>query len=68
MVVRKSAFSAFPNAQNEVKLKGWVESERLKCQVLQMKESLDLEEISKPVSIPKKRAQEKKSGCGEKQR
>jgi hypothetical protein len=46
VVVRKSAFSAFPNAQNEVKLKGWVESERLKCQVLQMKESLDSEEFS----------------------
>jgi hypothetical protein len=42
VVVRKSAFSTFPNAQNEVELKDGVESERLKCQVLQMKGSLDL--------------------------
>jgi hypothetical protein len=64
VVVRKSAFLAFPNAQNEVELKGGVENERLKCQVLQMKRSLDSQEISKLVSIPNKKAQEKKSDCG----
>jgi hypothetical protein len=63
-LLEKSAFLAFPNAQNEVELKGGVENERLKCQVLQMKGSLDLQEISKLVSIPNKKAQEKKSDCG----
>jgi hypothetical protein len=51
VVVRNSAFSAFPSAQSRGESKGGVESGRLKCQFSHMEEELDLQEILKPVPI-----------------
>jgi len=54
VVVRKSAFSTFPCAQNEDELKGEVKNERLKRKFSQVKGNLDLQKISKLILIPKK--------------
>ncbi len=65
VVARRSAFSAFPRAQNGGELEGGLESERLKCQFSQMEGDLDLQDISKPIPIPKKRTLKKKDSCVE---
>jgi hypothetical protein len=43
LVVRRSAFPALPNAQNEGETEGEVESRGLKCQFSHMKGDLDLQ-------------------------
>jgi hypothetical protein len=54
LICRRNAFSALPSAQNEDALKSGVESERLKRQFYQVEGDLNLQEIFKPVPIPKK--------------
>ncbi len=60
VVVRRSAFSAFPSAWNGGESKGMEKSEELKRQFSQPEEDLNLQEIYKPISIPNKRAPKKK--------
>jgi hypothetical protein len=52
--------SAFPSARNEGELKGGAKSEKLKCQFSQVKGDLNLQEMPKFISIPKKSTQKKK--------
>jgi hypothetical protein len=59
VVVRRSAFSAFPKAWNEGELKEGIESERLKHQFSQVKRDLNLQQISKLVPISKRSTKEK---------
>ncbi len=59
MVVRRSAFLAFPSAQNRGESKGGLKNERLKCQFTQMEGDLDLQEIPKLVSFQRKEQQRK---------
>jgi hypothetical protein len=54
LISRRNAFSALPSAHNEDELKSGVESERLKRQFYQVEGDLNLQEIFKPVPIPKK--------------
>jgi hypothetical protein len=54
VVARRNAFSALPSAQNEGELKSGAKSERLKHQFYQVEGDLNLQEIFKPVPIPKK--------------
>ncbi len=63
VVVRRSAFLAFPNAWNEGELKGGVESEGLECQFSQVEGDFNLQKIPKLVSISKKGTKEK-DNCG----
>ncbi len=60
VVVRRSAFSAFPSAWNGGESKGMKKSEGLKHQFSQSEGDLNLQEIYKPISIPNKRAPRKK--------
>ncbi len=60
MAAKRNALSAFPNTQNESELEGGGENEKLKCQFSQGERDLDLQEILKPIPIPKTRAAEKK--------
>jgi hypothetical protein len=60
VIFRRSAFSAFPNAQNGGELEGGAESGRLKRQFSQMKRDMNLQEIPKLILILKKKNQEKK--------
>jgi hypothetical protein len=60
VVALRSAFLAFQDAQNRVELKGGTKSEGLNCQFSQVKGDSDLQEISKPVPIPNKKAKKKK--------
>jgi hypothetical protein len=60
VVVRKSAFSAFPRAQNGDELEDGLESGRLKCQFSQVEGDLDLQKIPQPIPIPEKRTLKKK--------
>jgi hypothetical protein len=53
--------SAFPSARNEGELKGGAKSEKLKCQFSQVKGDLNLQEMPKFISIPKKSTQKKKN-------
>ncbi len=53
-VIVKSAFSAFPSAQNEVELEGGAKSERLKRCFSQEEGDLDLQKIPKLIFIPNK--------------
>jgi hypothetical protein len=59
VVVRRSAFLAFPSAQNRGESKGGLKNERLKCQFTQMEGDLDLQEIPKLVSFQRKEQQRK---------
>jgi len=65
-VVALSAFFAFQHAQIKVELNG-TKSEGLKCQFSQVEGDSNLQEISKPIPIPNKKAEGKKN-CGEKRR
>jgi hypothetical protein len=55
VVARRSAFSAFPRAQNGGELEGGLEIGRLKWQFSRVKGDLDLQEIPQLVPISKKR-------------
>ncbi len=60
VVVRRSAFLAFPNAQDGVELECTrVESEGLKRQFSQVEGDLDLQEITKLIPISNKKAPRK---------
>jgi hypothetical protein len=59
VLVRRSAFSAFPSAWNEGEPKKGIESERLKHQFSQVERDLNLQEMSKLVPIPKKSTRKK---------
>ncbi len=54
VIARRNAFSALSSAQNGGELKNGARSERLKCQFSQVEGDLNLQEIFKPVHIPKK--------------
>jgi hypothetical protein len=60
VIVERSAFLAFSRAQNEGESNGEIKSERLKGQLSQVKGELNLQEMLKLISIPKKRHQDKK--------
>jgi hypothetical protein len=53
-------FFAFQHAQSKVELKGGTKSEKLKYQFSQVEGDSNLQEISKPIPIPNKRAKKKK--------
>ncbi len=56
LVAKRNAFSAFPIAWNGGESKSGVESGGLKCQFSHVERELDLQEISKPIHIFRKRA------------
>jgi hypothetical protein len=55
VILRKNAFSTFPNTWNEGELKGGAESGGLKSQFSQMKGALNLQKMLKLVLIHNKR-------------
>jgi hypothetical protein len=61
VVVRRSAFLALLRAQNGGESEGGVEIGRLKHQFSQVDGDLDLQQILKPVPIPKKKTPKKKA-------
>jgi hypothetical protein len=54
VIAKRSAFLAFPRAQNEDESKGETKSERLKDQFSQVEEELNLQKMLKLILIPKK--------------
>ncbi len=60
MVIKRSAFSTFPSAQNGGEFEGLVESGSLKHQFSQVEGDLDLQEIFKLIFIPRIKAPKKK--------
>jgi hypothetical protein len=67
VVVRRSAFSAIPRAQNGDELEDGLESGRLKCQFSQV-EGVQVQEIPQPIPIPEKRTLKEKGSCVERPR
>jgi hypothetical protein len=53
VVARRNIFLAFSSAWNGGELEGRAKNGGLKCQFSQMEMDLDLQEIHKPIPIPK---------------
>jgi hypothetical protein len=64
VVAKRNAFLALPNAQNGGEFKGRIKTGGLKSQFSRVEGNLDLQEVPKPVPIPKKSTKEEGS-CGE---